>query len=610
MEKESQSPKGLLKYPPKDGGDSQNPSLASKTGQNEEDKVEKKDNKPNWHSRKISWGKDSIFGELKEAQGNAAAASPGGNTDSDISSSKYLAEKLETMPEGKVIPASSSNESVPSAADVTSSATTVGMGNFKPEHDNDPQQKPTLFRKTSSDAACEESSEPELDVNDAQAAAIQSLFADANAVQAAHIQNLFAGAPPKRTKQKRISSLGNVDLADILKECPIETEAETYILNAIEQREISANTEANTNTTIVNTALDDAISALTSTNDGVRDGDDAEYASLENTASHAGSHISPGMSATPPSFLNRYHRHQHRRNQTMEQQLNGLADALDAMQTNNDFHHRTNSNLATLNEYGIGTAQSSAEILQQNASLLVDHNYEASNTTRRRLLTRNQKTSWRNLDASASRRRLSSADLSSLPKSSDAQSMEEESANKSDSKDPPLSSSSLATNGVHPYSIRNIKMHPKKTDGDSSINMTPDLMPMPLTNVEEQGEEDDIEANNGEDQKQEQDIAENKGEANRRKKSRAQQTLRELQDFFEPQKTTIALYLRVVFLYIALPLLAIAAALFYFAHCPPTGRWLTKGDRSTELFTTHTEKLWILRPCLLHGGLSLLCGSL
>jgi len=133
-------------------------------------------------------------------------------------------------------------------------------------------------------------------------------------------------------------------------------------------------------------------------------------------------------------------------------------------------------------------------------------------------------------------------------------------------------------------------MHPKKTDGDSSINMTPDLMPMPLTNVEEQGEEDDIEANNGEDQKQEQDIAENKGEANRRKKSRAQQTLRELQDFFEPQKTTIALYLRVVFLYIALPLLAIAAALFYFAHCPPTGRLANEGRPiNGTLYNTHGE---------------------
>jgi hypothetical protein len=47
---------------------------------------------------------------------------------------------------------------------------------------------------------------------------------------------------------------------------------------------------------------------------------------------------------------------------------------------------------------------------------------------------------------------------------------------------------------------------------------------------------------------------------------------RELKDFFAPQKTTIALYFRVMFLYLASPLLGIAAVLFYFAGCPPTGR--------------------------------------
>ena len=105
------------------------------------------------------------------------------------------------------------------------------------------------------------------------------------------------------------------------------------------------------------------------------------------------------------------------------------------------------------------------------------------------------------------------------------------------------------------------------------------------------GHANDITDNNDNDNNSAYTPSEADKAAIRKKRSKEWQSVRELQDFFEPKKTTIALYFRVVCLYIAAPLLGIAAILFYAADCPPTGRLVNGGqpDGNGTLWNTKGE---------------------
>jgi hypothetical protein len=417
---------------------------------------------------------------------------------------------------------------------------------------------------------------------------------DEDAQVTTYLQHLFAGAPGQRIRQKRISSLGTIDLADILKESPIETEAETYILRAIEEREQQARNEAqaysstnNSNThnrgvstasSILSQVPDDAISNLTRSSDTDEEDRNEDHENEEGHSQGKDTTTSPGGASSASSrrlllsqqkqqqsVRNTMRRYHHTRNLTMEQQLCGLASAIDAL------HHDTEQDggfMPTLDEY-TPKKSSSAETLQHNASQLFHRGIHKGK-------------SFRNLFAKKE------VEVEPSPQPPIIAEEEDE---------PPWASSSVPSDDGN--------LHPKKTDGDPSSTRSAaeagggDSILMDQNSVAsssskypqasvtgdiEQGGGSQDDNNNPDHNKSsvssasmlppslKDKVPPSTAPTSNKKKRREWHQVRELQDFFAPQKTTIALYFRVVFCYIATPLVAIAALLFYAADCPPTGR--------------------------------------
>mgnify|MGYP005847558921 CR=1 FL=1 len=518
-----------------------------------------KPEKVNWHSRKISWGKDQIFGS---DESNLDAANSAFTSATSAASPSATGEET----------TSSTNKDTTSSRLYQNSSLLSGI--------------PSVVHED--EVLAEEEQDPDV-------------------LKAEHIQSLFAGKGGGtyngNATRRNISSLGDIDLNDILKESPYESEAETYILRAIEDRERTSDGATSENP-IMGNIPDDAISVLSNRSgsnvddDIDNDSNDLAGASnANNTNTMSQSNSSPGhrttassrrTSVTVPSMLGRTARgNHHRRNQTMEAQLFGLASAIDAMQAQNwdqnaaaaadlpAWRSQSPMNIPGAEDTGM---LSSAEALQQNASLL----YNRGNKNRPRL---------------------DSGFLSSgggVTNPDDGSSISEQGSRLSASGRGGSGAESQTSPRRKRPSVLNLQSlgksfrHHKKTDSDfstgtnsigvsNSVNVGENvpLNSLHLADIEEgrEEQEDGMRASflddNGEPDRypgeQEDDYA-GRRRTQDRKKLVEKQIVREFQDFFAPQKTTIILYFRIVLLYISLPLLGISAVLFYWGGCPPTGR--------------------------------------
>ena len=461
---------------------------------------------------------------------------------------------------------------------------------------------------------------------------------DENARQTAYIQNLFAGAPPRR--HKKVSSLGNVDLSDVLKESPMEHEAETYILKAIERREANAGilrsrTTSDTSVTFPNIP-DDAIPAL-STIDGQdqRRGRDRSNShsqsnasvsfspSLATTGGAASQHSPATMQSPRRTPRKNLHKTFHRRNQTMEQHLFGLTSAIDALHTQDD----SGSSELFGEQFADELAQepypeTSAKALERNANLLVNRD---SGRRRRRKISlfgggngghvendAYQDDSYHKGKVSVANRDRTTSDAgivsnSSMSKSfrkpTDYKKTDGDTTNQSGellNQDPALPSSTsesdIPTNTHNIVNVESTLSEPSihladneegrefGSDRDLGNTMAADNTggAVPTTDAGHTTTKGNGDGNNNAPAtNSEQKKRTNKNTThNKNKRSstiKAPQAVRELQNFFEPQRNRIALYLRVVFLYLGLPLLGIAAILFYFVDNPGTGRLANSG---------------------------------
>ena len=551
---------------------------------------------PNWHRRKISWGMDTVMESGAEGIFTPALTGP---------SEKKAAVNLHTL-----------------SPSLKASAFTASPGAAKYIEPRRPLPTPAA-------AATTQQTEPE-EVD------------DENARQAAYIQNLFAGNPPKRNKDRwgrtRISSLGDVDLADVLKESPMEAEAETYIIQAIEQRDnqilsilnndsnTNANTQANSGSGAFPELPDDAISALSSNHNPTDD----EVSGPPSTGNHSVannlSSSAGGTSRSPGSLLQHQQNskiYRHRRHLTMEQQLDGLASAIDSLQSDHQSHsipttpmgtsarftddyepYSPGANMTTLEEHG------SAEALQRNASLLYNNMNNDHSTTRSGGGGRRRR---------GSRLQSRGGSLRNLFIHHRQESMDTSQMNNQNNIDPDISNKSKRSNHSQENSSQQQKdLHPKKTDGDNFSNHFDGAMEKPQQSTDdsiassrapevlvrwsdvEQGGGADVmieaahdtenyDTNNDNSDGGSTNRAASEAERKARRKRREWQSVRELQDFFEPKKTTIALYFRVAFLYIAAPLIGIAAVLFYVADCPPTGRLVNNGQPDANGTLLNTE---------------------
>lgn len=417
----------------------------------------------------------------------------------------------------------------------------------------------------------------------------------------------------------------------------MEHEAETYILKAIEEREASQqhsyNQHNRDNSSVLSQIPDDVISAL-STNDEtehntgnitapISPSHNAEATSTVASSTALGGAAmpgSPGAASVPPAgrrpsmYANqkpsqRPNRHitYHRRNQTMEQQLSGLASAIDAIQTFQDMSQSHNDNhtptsvLPTLEEVP-PVPDTSANALERNASLLYNRA-----TARRK--------SMRNLFAGSKVANIASGlanetvsvggGASSVEDNNSLLSMSKSYRNlhhykKTDGDDPSnenISSSDNQSHGSSSHERNSSKSTAKSATEGMVYAMASGVVSEHLADIEEGGEPG---SDNGKDKDKDKEIdvgadgdmnknstksnlaatdplLEKKNNKNRQNKKK-NQTVRNLQDFFAPQKTTIALFFRIVFLYLSAPLLGLAAILFYWADCPRTGR-LAYGGR-------------------------------
>lgn len=473
--------------------------------------------------------------------------------------------------------------------------------------------------------------------------------------------------------------MGNVELGDILKESPMEHEAETYILKAIEER--AANYySSNTNNSDKETTTpgpfphipDDAMSALSTKSDGEDNGED-EISTTSNNTSHltpppglAASLNSPNTpntfqsapaapqrrrlsssmsTASPKPNTSTYHRrnysnstyrkhqHHHRRNLTMEQQLFGLASAIGAIQddaVHDDAPFSDEMKLALSPNYNnAAIIDASASTLERNAGLLYHRatTKGGNKSNHRRGLLEQQR--QQQPQQSTSTRRLLARNGSFGEEEPAAAGNGSVGSNKSS-----IASGSFASS----RSYRNLLQY-KKTDGDhgggDNESITPEstgdnnsviaaenqladieegrewqsdanliandssaFLAAPSSNNSNSSDDDNSKRSTTKEQANtmkvdDESIRPTAVTKSKTKNKKKNQNLRELQDFFEPKKTTIALYLRVVFLYIAAPLLGIAAIFFYLVDCPPTGR-LQNGGHPLPLNNSTTSTMVLL----------------
>lgn len=347
--------------------------------------------------------------------------------------------------------------------------------------------------------------------------------------------------PPFNLRQRTPSNGDRVTLEDVIQQTPMESEAETTVMRSIEDRDPTRDRLDSSANSTILSQVPD------------------EATSAFSQDFHGSSTRSMTGPRSARTLLNLA---KHRRTETAEQKLFSLAAAIDAAHVMNQVHVETDQTETTpfvrdrTHTHEPVEAAGSSDALQQNANILYQRSMppviDDSTST-----SSDQEPSTLGGNSAASRwRRLKTA----------------------------------VTVGIVPEYIQS---EPNVTDtkeesGDEEIgNIGESSLPS------EHNNDDDYD--NG------------KTKTRKRKKPTIEdiKVFRDWQEFFNPRKARISFYVKIIFVYLGLPMIGIAAILFYFCTNPPTGvlanngnpingtLYLTDGKEFTQT-TTASASWWLL----------------
>ena len=354
------------------------------------------------------------------------------------------------------------------------------------------------------------------------------------------------GSPSIFRANRKYSGGRKIALDDVLRQSPMETEATTYIMRAIEQRELSAavNPRDRSNSIMSNISDD----ALHHTLSNVAKRSDDENSSLGSRSAQQEQQTPSSTSSTrrlsltsSKSPVNAYRRH--RRTATMEERLFGLTSAIENAQQmwEEVYVDGAASQQASLEEPFTATINntmeepmSSADALQQNASIL----YHRAKSKRKLLAAGGRE----GQDENGSHQ----SDQSSVVSAS--------------SRWQKLRSAIVAGSALRDGAAKKADERLVEYDNENS------------SDDEEVGNVDSQSNGLASSKEQEQDNNDNDNlPGDKIRKEYERKLFREFQDFFDPHKGSVRFFVKLLICYAIIPIIGIAAILFYLAGNPPVG---------------------------------------
>jgi hypothetical protein len=330
-------------------------------------------------------------------------------------------------------------------------------------------------------------------------------------------------------------SNGKIAVDDVVNRSPMEAEAETYILRAVEERD-TLRSRADSSQVLDNVP-DEAINNLAS---------ESQNADISSTA---GSNLfyDRQSSVQGTAFSSRQRPSHHRRSATVEQKLAGLSDAIGAfhdMEIAVPNYQAPPSPLgrARLDTYDVMTEPevepllTAAEIFQQNASILLNRGKNKNDTA---------------VTGSGAGTGTSSNEAPSVTSSK---------------------KSSHWNKLRDVVKVMNAAQTKKNDDGvivggvseldDEEVGGSPDQAIFVENIGDHIDKHEDFEREHG---------SRNQAPKAEKLGNKEKRFFKELEDFFGPRRTPILLYCKVMCVYVFLPVIGVAAILFHLAGNPPTG---------------------------------------
>jgi hypothetical protein len=347
-----------------------------------------------------------------------------------------------------------------------------------------------------------------------------------------------------RPSARRLSSGKSIDLEEVLKQSPMETEATTYIMRAMESRDPTTTRPRSdsvlTSNSILSGVPDDALhgsffndSLDPSGKSNRNNDDDDENSSLGSSSAQGGRSLSSSKRGHMSPRKAR-----HRRIETMEQKLFDLAYTIDEMAQKDTWEVHTDARapFSPIPTYSprspvIHADIGSADAFQQNASLLYNRaSFKMPNQPQ--VPVRDEEEGKISMNISSS------------------------SAGTSVSRRSQKLRATVQLGGV---------LHPKKSDEGASESFEKsedeenggDAPSLPKVKVKDEGLS--------------QSQQPNRRRESARKKEKQWMLFKEFQEFFDPYKRSVRFYIKVVVFYIMIPIIGVAAILFYLAGNPPFG---------------------------------------
>jgi hypothetical protein len=330
-------------------------------------------------------------------------------------------------------------------------------------------------------------------------------------------------------------------LGDVLKQSPMETEAATYIMRALESRDPTTTRPRSdsvlTSGSVLSGVPDEALRGSLS-NDSLdpsgksnRNNDDDENSSLGSRSAQGG----PSLSSSKRGRMSP-RKGRHRRIETMEQKLFDLAYTIDEMAQQDTWEVYTDTRAplsSPIPTYSprnpvIHAGIGSADAFQQNASILFNRaNFKMPNQPQ--VPVREEEGGKMSMSISSS-----SAEASVWQKLR----------------------ATIQIGGAS---------HPKKSDEGAFDG-----------SEKSEDEENGVDAPSPpevevKDEGLSQSQQPNRRRESARKKEKQWMLFKEFQEFFDPYKRSVRFYIKVVVFYIMIPIIGVAAILFYLAGNPPFG---------------------------------------
>ena len=322
---------------------------------------------------------------------------------------------------------------------------------------------------------------------------------------------------PRRSRSQ--SAGARIEIEDVASHCPMETEAETYILQALEARDPTTRSRegSDSRSQLLAGVPDEATGVF----QGEETNQDSNASSLHDTSRHLSDQLSISRRTASRRTLAAREAYQ-RDKESMAQKLFGLTTAIDVIQAQHkdDFlpGEEPPSTKATLSS-SLKQATSSADAFQQNASILYNRGKRQKRTDEETEISETQS----------------------------------------------IVSSIGTTSHWLRNAIRNGSLHRRKTRHEEGER------PGPTERVEALDEE--LGGGGIEEEEYSSSVSGESAESPFAEKMKEElKIFKEFQEFFTPHKESIKNYLKLLIFYIMVPLIGIAASLFHLAGNPPTGK--------------------------------------